>query len=283
MTKKFTALGNRLKSLRKKHQLSQTILGEALGVTHAYIGFIENGDRGGSKAFLQKAADYFDVPFSELWELRESSLAYPASTAAASQEKWPSYIEDFASMLNAVEEQACRHLIEAFTAQLQDKLYGLLTPYDLKELKTLLLKVKQAWLQSLDPVSSEEEERQFQLEERKGYIQFHDKQVFFQLQQDDHALTITLLTADRSNIQAIEQWLDHAHAIYTTDMAIPHLSEAQQVTQFMWFSPLVSVAHRYRYIIDNNLAFNRLQCSEPQLNWYMQQSIVASLPDEQHY
>ncbi|SOB90595.1 helix-turn-helix protein [Ureibacillus xyleni] len=39
------ALGNRLKELRNKHNLTITGLAEVLGISHSYVGFLEKGTR----------------------------------------------------------------------------------------------------------------------------------------------------------------------------------------------------------------------------------------------
>ena len=56
--KKF---GEKLRTLRKQHKLSQTELGNMLGVVHSHIGGMERGERSPSVAMLFKITQIFNV------------------------------------------------------------------------------------------------------------------------------------------------------------------------------------------------------------------------------
>lgn len=81
------ALGNKLKELRNKHNLTITGLAEILGISHSYVGFLEKGTRKGSKEILKKYADFFQVSLDDLLELQ--SQVFDSSQIPLSSEKQP--------------------------------------------------------------------------------------------------------------------------------------------------------------------------------------------------
>jgi len=66
-TEKNLALGNRIKRLREKADLSQEGLAEKVKLTQTSISLIETGKRGVSITTLQKIANALGVKVSELF------------------------------------------------------------------------------------------------------------------------------------------------------------------------------------------------------------------------
>ena len=62
---------NRVKELRKQKRLSQTELGEVLGLTHKSISTIESGVRGTTIEKLILLAKFFDVSTDYLLGLKD--------------------------------------------------------------------------------------------------------------------------------------------------------------------------------------------------------------------
>ncbi len=58
--------GEKLRTLRKQHRLSQTQLGDHLGVKQSYVGKMERGDKTPNVAMLLKIAELFNVSFDKL-------------------------------------------------------------------------------------------------------------------------------------------------------------------------------------------------------------------------
>lgn len=59
-------LNQALKIIRKFHQVNQTELAKALGVSTSHISEIESGKNTITLEMLKKYADYFEVPVSQL-------------------------------------------------------------------------------------------------------------------------------------------------------------------------------------------------------------------------
>ncbi|WP_172713561.1 helix-turn-helix transcriptional regulator [Geobacillus sp. E263] len=271
-----TALGNRIKALRQKHNLSQSLLAEQLGFSHAYIGFLEKGIRSGTEETIRKIAEFFRVDPDELLSLRDEKLndqAYDIKTEKTGLSSLPPYMEEFVNLLMKLEENTCKKIIEEFKSQLQQKLYSLLTPYELKEVKQMVLDVKRYWLSLI----KNEHVSEPMFHEKLGYIPLDEKELFFKLQLDESALSVTLLYAEQNQITMFENWLGESNVRYLTEMQLPHLSQPQKVARFIWFSPSVSVLHRFQYLLNHNINVQHIDCSEHQLNWYIQQYLL-----EQH-
>ena len=67
-------IGNYLKNLRIAKNLRQNELGEELGITGAYIGFVENAKRLPSVEVVKSYANYFGEPLETLLSLREMTI-----------------------------------------------------------------------------------------------------------------------------------------------------------------------------------------------------------------
>lgn len=61
-------LGEKVKKLRKNHGLTQEELAVKIGVSSAYIGFIEQGQRNPSINTADKIARVLGVKFSDLFD-----------------------------------------------------------------------------------------------------------------------------------------------------------------------------------------------------------------------
>lgn len=63
-------IGEKLRILRERMNLTQQELAERLGYTQAFISSVENGKRTPSIKFLEKVAIFFDIPLA--WLLEET-------------------------------------------------------------------------------------------------------------------------------------------------------------------------------------------------------------------
>ncbi|MYL53751.1 helix-turn-helix domain-containing protein [Pontibacillus yanchengensis] len=267
-------LGNRIKSLRQKHNLSQTVLAEQLGISHAYVGFLEKGMRSGSDKTLQKLGEYFRVPYEELLELRDEKMEFekemkPPSGRNRESNTYPPHIEEFVSLLMKLEESTCKSVIEEFKKDLQEKLYQMLTPYDARELKQMVLDVKRYWLALVDSTNTSP-----RMEEKEGYISMNERELYFHLHLDESVLVISLLYQDQGHINLFENWIGESTIRYVSQKPLQHLSESQKVSTFLWFSPTSSTVDRFHYVRDNINNINNVQCNDHQLNWFIQQHLL---------
>jgi transcriptional regulator with XRE-family HTH domain len=60
--------GEKLRILRQRQELSQTELGQQLGVQQSYIGKMERGEKTPNVAMLGKIAELFNVSFDQLMD-----------------------------------------------------------------------------------------------------------------------------------------------------------------------------------------------------------------------
>ena len=60
--------GEKLRVLRKQHNLSQTELAESLSVQQSYVGKLERGERMPNVTMLRKVAELFNVSFDKLMD-----------------------------------------------------------------------------------------------------------------------------------------------------------------------------------------------------------------------
>lgn len=69
--------GSRLRELRKQKNISQTELGQMLGVTSTQIGDMERGNSTTSMPRLYELCQYFEVSADYLMGLTDDSVPYP--------------------------------------------------------------------------------------------------------------------------------------------------------------------------------------------------------------
>lgn len=254
-------LGNRLKELRNKHNLTITGLAEILGISHSYVGFLEKGTRKGSEEVLKKYADFFQVSLDDLMELQ--SQIFDSSQIHILTDKSPTEeIVELNSLLLKLNEEIRISLIEKFKEQVQQTLYNLLTPYDVSDLKRNITKLKNSWFTEND--SSIEE-----IEHQRGYISLPSGQVYFDLEVDKAVLHVQLLYEDRKQLSLFENWLGECSVTYATDENIQHVNEPQKVLQVLWFSPNMSYRDQYLLLSEKNLLSHELNYSDVKLDWYV--------------
>ena len=168
-------LGNRIKFLRKKNHLSQELLADQLGVSHAYIALLEKGTRNGSNPLLMKMAEYFNIDSNELIHLRDQKdfvvqlEQNQENKRNKTTQTYPDYIVGFMELLSKVEETACKKIIEEFKGQLQKQLYQYLTPYDLPSIKKMVMDVKRNWINLVQQDAVQESSKTLNKELKKGH------------------------------------------------------------------------------------------------------------------
>ena len=62
----MSRIGEKLRTLRKQQGLSQTQLGDHLGVKQSYVGKMERGEKTPNVTMLLKIAKLFNVSFDQL-------------------------------------------------------------------------------------------------------------------------------------------------------------------------------------------------------------------------
>lgn len=67
LTKPLIALGKKIQKLRKKKGLTQEELGEILGISRVYMGYIEQGRESPSLKILMKIAKKLGVKVEDLF------------------------------------------------------------------------------------------------------------------------------------------------------------------------------------------------------------------------
>jgi transcriptional regulator with XRE-family HTH domain len=255
-----TALGNRLKELRNKHNLTISGLSEILGISHSYVGFLEKGTRKGSEEILKKYADFFRVPLEELLDL-QSQLVDSSKIATLNQfHNNPENIEELNGLLLKLSEEIRNQLIQQFKEQIQKTLYNLLTPYDISDIKRNISKIKKAWF-------SEQDDEE--VKNQKGYISLPSGQMYFELLYKNSVLNIYLLYEDRKQLSLFENWLGECSVSYATEAEIQHINEPQKMLHVLWFSPNLSYRQQYQYLTVHGFNLSEIQCSDPKLSWFI--------------
>lgn len=256
------ALGNRLKELRNKHNLTMTGLAEILNISHSYVGFLENGTRKGSEKVLGDYADFFGVSKDELMELQsqifDSSQAQIPNNSQQPTEK----IVELNELLMKLNKELQVSLVEKFKEQVQQTLYDHLTPYDISDIKRNITRLKNTWFfESDEPVEMPENQ--------KGYISLPQGKMYFQLEQEEIVMLIQLLYEDRKQIKIFENWLGECSVSYATDESIQHINEPQKVLRILWLSPNMSYRQQYHYLAEKGLLSFELNYSDAKLKWYV--------------
>ncbi|UED80860.1 helix-turn-helix domain-containing protein [Lysinibacillus sp. CD3-6] len=253
------ALGNHLKRLRQKHHLTIAGLADLLGISHSYVGFIENGSRNASEKILKKYADFFQVSYAELAEL-QLQLEYP--TQIENPLTLTDEMMELNSLLMKLNEDFRSSIIEDFKEQIQQTLYNLLTPYNIADIKKYITKIKNAWF-------SECEEPLIEIKNYKGYIALSSEQLYFELYVEHSVLHVQLLYCDRKQRTLFENWLGDCSISYQTEENLQHISEPQKILNILWLSPNMSYRQQYQYLVTKELLSLELNYCDAKLNWFV--------------
>ncbi|MDR7315334.1 helix-turn-helix transcriptional regulator [Brevibacillus nitrificans] len=267
---KPTAFGNQIKALRLQRNIDPKDLANQLGFTRQYIDYLESGSRLGSVDTARKIAKFFEVDEDEMIALRNEKTEIAAPEHENSTPTLPDHIDSFTKLLFTIEEETCKKLLEQFKQDLHRRLYQLLTPFELKEIKQLIMEIKRVWypLEGGDDV--------IDWTEKQGYFREGDKEIFLTLHYDRVSFTVTLLQSDRKQIRYLENILPDYDICYVDDMTIPHLIQLQKVLRFLWFSPDTAAKDRLQYLQSKQVDFTSttLECTEKQLNVLIKQHSI---------
>lgn len=253
------ALGNRLKRLRHKHHLTIAGLADLLGISHSYVGFIENGSRIASEKILKKYAEFFEVSYAELAELQlqlENPIQLETPLLLTED------MMELNSLLMKLNEDFRSSIIENFKEQIQQTLYNLLTPYNLADIKKYMTKIKNGWF-------VESEEPLTEVQNYKGYIALSSEQLYFQLNVEQSVLHIQLLYSDRKQRTLFESWLGDCSISYQTEEMLQHIHERQKILNILWFSPNMSYRQQHQYLVTKELLSLELNYADTKLSWYV--------------
>jgi len=253
------ALGNRLKRLRHKHHLTIAGLADLLGISHSYVGFIENGSRIASEKVLKKYAEFFEVSYAELAELQlqlENPIQLETPLLLTED------MMELNSLLMKLNENFRSSIIEDFKEQIQQTLYNLLTPYNLADIKKYMTKIKNGWF-------AESEEPLTEVQNYKGYIALSNEPLYFQLNVEQSVLHIQLLYSDRKQRTLFESWLGDCSISFQTEEMLQHIHERQKIVNILWFSPHMSYRQQHQYLVTKELLSLELNYADTKLSWYV--------------
>lgn len=267
---KPTPLGNRVKALRTQRNLNQSQLAKLIGVSNTCIGFLENGERSPKDETIRKIANFFEVDEEELIALRNDKTEVTTTEPESLTPSLPDHIDNFVNLLSSIEEETCKKLLEQFKQDIHQKLYQLLPPFELREIKQWMVQIKRLWypLEGGDDV--------IEWVEKQGYFREGGKEIFLSLHYDRVSFTVTLLQCDRKQIRYLENILPEHDISYVDDMTIPHLTQLQKVMRFIWFSPDTAAKDRLRYLQSKQVDFTSasLECTEKQLKVLIKQHSI---------
>ena len=267
-------LGNKIKVLREKHNLSQTSLAELVSLSPQYISLIERGDRKASDETLAKISEYFKINKEELIKLREEGLNYPKMEPIG-QTTLPVYIQEVVDILLKIEEEDCKQIVNDLLKGITDRFYNLLKMYSHREVKQEVLKIRNKWV-NFNTSNFEQENVNVQ-----GCIQL-DNPIYFSLNQMNNVIHLTLLPSDFSQVKMFEEWLDRYQVSFSKEETIPHMTSRQKVYIFVWFSPFLSSFDKYNYLCSEGIMLNDVECNDVQLNWLIQAKNLSEEDNQEH-
>ncbi|GED32735.1 helix-turn-helix transcriptional regulator [Brevibacillus centrosporus] len=272
---KPTAFGNRIKALRLQRNIDPKDLANQLGLSRQYIDYLESGSRMGSVDTVRKIAKFFEVDEDDMIALRNERAEVAAPEHENSTPTLPDHIDHFVNLLYSIEEETCKKLLEQFKQDIHQKLYQLLPPFELREIKQWMVQIKRIWypLEGGDDV--------IDWAEKQGYFREGGKEIFLTLHYDRVSFTVTLLQCDRKQIRYLENILPEHDVSYVDDMTIPHLTQLQKVMRFIWFSPDTAAKDRLQYLQSKQVDFTSatLECTEKQLKVLIKQHSIKETVD----
>lgn len=263
-------MGNKIRELRKEHKLTQTGLSKQLGVTSTYITLIEQGKRNGADEFLFKVEKFFKLKPKTLLKLRdvENSESIQEQEQESEQKPItdhpPDTIQLLVDTLLSCGEDYVDQKVPLWLKELQDDLFNRLTPYNLEQVKKYVIDVKTSWIDAIKANEVFKEDS----DNIQGYIIEDEKKHFFSLQLDSCALTLSLLHEDSQNGQYFENLLGTCSIRYSNPQQLPFLNKDEKTTNYLWFSPHVSISDIYSYLKKFDIDINHMEINEARLNWY---------------
>ena len=263
----YVQLGNKIKELRKEHNLTQTNLSLKLGVTSTYITLIEQGRRGGADEFLLKVEKFFKLKPKTLLNLRDNQISDSIQEVEHKPltNNSPDYIQLLVDALLSCDEDYVEQKVPNWLKELQDDLFNRLTRYELDEVKKHVINVTRKWVEGAKSGETFEDDSHI----IQGYITQDEHKHFFSLQLNSHALTLNLINKDRQRVQYFEDWLGKCSISYSLPQQLPYFEKEEEVSYFLWFNPQVSITDMYSYLKNLPININRMEINEPRLNWYI--------------
>lgn len=259
-------MSNKIRELRKEHKLTQTGLSKQLGVTSTYITLIEQGKRNGADEFLLKVEKFFKLKPKTLLKLRNvensKSIQEQESEQKPITDNPPDTIQLLVDALLSCGEDYVNQKVPHWLKELQDDLFNRLTPYELEEVKEHGVTVKRRWIKEVKTSILTQEDSTL----TQGYILKDEEKHFFSLQLDSHSLTLSLLHDDSQHAQYFEGLLGTCISRYSKQQQLPFLNKDKKLTNYVWFSPHVSISEMYVYL--NKLDINKMEINETRLSWY---------------
>lgn len=271
----MSPFGNKIKTLREAQNLTQVDLGEEVGLSTQFISFLERGQRKPSPESIEKFARYFKIEESQLLELRDEEMAYPTATSISQNQGLPEHIQSVVDALMMVEEDESKKMADDFLIDLNKRLLSLLKSYNFRDVKNEVLNIRSKWT----AINLSNTPGNKHTEIINGCIQL-DKSIYFSIEYNDTMMKLVLQANNFSQIKPFEEWMDHHHVSYVTDELIPHISTAQRVVHFYWFSPITSSFDKFNILNEMQVDLKSLDVYDNQLNWLIQSQLRNAMYPE---
>ncbi|WLR53313.1 helix-turn-helix transcriptional regulator [Bacillus tianshenii] len=267
----FAALGNFIKSNRKKNSLTQVQLAERIGVSNQMITLMEQGRRGGSRATLEKLADVFEVKVEELYQLRSKKTEEQEieDVVAGPYIIEETDIADFMELIKSVHPAIRLRLLPEFKKRIIEVQKSFLKPYELKEVKRMVLDIKNYWL---NLVQSKKEQLDFKPEpETEGYIYKDKRDVYFRMTFNAQSFDVFLHYNDKLSLADFEHWLGECSLYLLDEAKLPTMEVKAKVIHAVWFCPLLNTVDMYQHVINHGWLEQSPTFRDPKIEWFLRQ------------
>ncbi|AMO84324.1 putative transcriptional regulator [Solibacillus isronensis B3W22] len=287
--KLYIQMGNKIKELRKEQKLTQSELSLKLGISSTYIALIEQGHKGGADNLLLRIEELFKLKPNTLLKLRDSGNKEnfqqvvvetgvgakiepkPITNYSTEHSSKPSQ-ESITLLMNALlscDEDYVNQKVPVWLKELQNDLFNRLTPYELDEVKKHVVAVTRNWINEAEN-SNTFEDSTCQIQ---GCIMQDEQKCFFSLQLNEFTLTLNLHHKDQQKVQYFEEWLGTCSINYSIQETLPYAKTEEEISHYLWFNPQVSIADMFKYLKNLPINLDKVQITEPRLNWYIQEAI----------
>jgi len=282
----YIQLGNKIQEVRNQKKFSREELAKKTEMSAGYIGFLERGQRGGSREMLFQLEELLELEPNTLISLRENDLKSkkPGENHLTNKEssknnvkdkkfmespqekkgepfknQYPDFINDLAEKLSSFDEEFAKHKVSVFMKELQDEYLNQFNSYELQDVEHHLQAIIEEWVNNRNNPN-------FQTVE--GCIVENDQKHYFSIQPNEFGLKLTLLQNNRQFHRIFEESLGPCSVSYVTDSHLPHLEKGEQTSCSLWFHPSLSLDEMWTSLKNYEININSMEILEPRLQWY---------------
>ncbi|WP_153720890.1 helix-turn-helix transcriptional regulator [Sporosarcina cascadiensis] len=270
--------GNKLRELRESKNLSRPQLNKEIGISTAFIGFLEKNERNASNATCEKYSKHFDIPLDELLALRdggkteniqtketESLQTNPALPAVLPTVQHKPHLQRMMDFLESVEEETCEKLVTELLQHGSEWLANRIRLFTVDALAQRILDYRSKWLAAKPSIPSEQE----QTEDLAGTLSL-DEPIYFEIQYTTQMMRLTLQTEHQTHSELFEQWMDHYHVSYETLDIVPTDRQEHPTMHYYWFSPIMSPYEKFELLKKLQVDLSTVNTYDSQLDWLLQ-------------